>query len=136
MHQGRGPLVLLAIALVLLAVGAVQIGRQVAFGRRAVRTEGTVIAWMIQTRTKGPSTYLPVVQFWAEKRLIQFKGLMESRDWPERKGEKLGVLYDPADPDNAHLDDPVARYTAAGVWIFLGVSVGAAAVLLWRRSRA
>ena len=132
-----GPYVLGASALVLLAVGGILFGLQASFGRRALHAEGTVVGALLKPRKQGPSTYQPVVEFHAGGRSWRIVGALEDRDWPRRQGEKLGVLYESARPEDGILDDPVARFTGPACWLLLGAALLAAGLVLrFRRPKA
>jgi hypothetical protein len=128
--RAAGPWIVLGAGAALVLVGALLAARELAFGRRARRVQGTVVGATLHMPRQGPSTLRPVVEFVVDGRARRFVGLLESRDWKDRQGETLEVLYDPASPQDAALADPVARFGAAAAWIFLGAVVAAAGLIL------
>ena len=129
-----GPVVLGAAGLVCLGAGVVLLLLQLSFGRRAARSQGTVIDCVMPSGTKSSAGMrVPVVEFMAAGRTVTFTAQIPSRDWPGRIGERLPVLYDPAHPERATVDDPIVRFAASAGWLIFGAAVAAAGVILRMR---
>lgn len=126
-----GPLILLGIGLVLLGTGVVLMLLELSFGRRAAKAQGTIVGVLLpRGKTTSLKARIPVVEFTASGRTIRFPGALESVDWEEKIGQPIGILYDPADPDRASLDDWAARYSRCAAWMLIGAAVLAAGVVM------
>lgn len=131
-----GPLILAGVGLVLVAVGVVLMLREQAFGRRAVKAQGTIIGVQLpRGKTTSPKARIPVIEFAVSGRKIAFPGRLEANDWTEKLGQPVAILYDPAEPENASLDDGAARYSRCAAWMLMGTAVVVAGVVLWFRLR-
>lgn len=69
------------------------------------KTEGTVVRLNEQSDSEGGCcTYVPIVEFEAGGRAYSFEGGTASDPPAYRVGERVPVLYDPADPETAQID--------------------------------
>jgi hypothetical protein len=69
------------------------------------KTEGTVVRLNEQNDSDGNCcTYVPVVEFEADGRTYSFEGGTASDPPAYETGERVPVLYDPADPETAQID--------------------------------
>lgn len=105
---------------VFFVVGGVHTWRQgSAFGKRAVRAQGTVVELRYSAGVNGGrGTYAPVLEFRTQEgQPVRVES--QSGDWPPvaQVGEVVPVLYDPNDPSSAVVDrrDPRDRFLAAGL---------------------
>ena len=95
-------LVLAGVALLFLGVHLHQ--KNAAFLARAVRAPGVVVEMATNHSSDGGSTYAPVVEFEHEGRKYTFKDSISSNPPSYRRGEAVGVLYDPDQPRDARID--------------------------------
>lgn len=69
------------------------------------KTEGTVVRLNEQSDSEGGCcTYVPIVEFEAGGRAYSFEDGTASDPPAYRVGERVPVLYDPADPETAQID--------------------------------
>ena len=69
------------------------------------KTEGTVVRLNEQSDSEGGCcTYVPIVEFDAGGRAYSFEGDTASDPPAYRVGERVPVIYDPADPETAQID--------------------------------
>lgn len=69
------------------------------------KVEGTVVRLNEQSDSEGDCcTYVPVVEFEAGGRTYSFEGGTASDPPAYETGERVPVLYDPADPETAQID--------------------------------
>ncbi|RJP46818.1 MAG: DUF3592 domain-containing protein [Anaerolineaceae bacterium] len=69
------------------------------------KTEGTVVRLNEQSDSEGGCcTYVPIVEFDAGGRAFSFEGGTASDPPAYRVGERMPVLYDPANPETAQID--------------------------------
>lgn len=74
------------------------------FTAHAVHAEGTVADQAYRSSSKG-GTYSPVVEFTDQQgQKIHFTGSIGSSSPAYARGDKVSVLYDPANPEHAHID--------------------------------
>jgi len=125
------PVLLGAGGILCLAAGGVQLLLQLSFGHRASRTSGVVV-YCVPDRGR---TWLPVVQYTVGLGTRAFTPDKPSPSWPQRTGERLPLLYDPARPDRVELDDWTSRYASGVAWIFTGGVSLVAGMLRRRRDR-
>jgi hypothetical protein len=131
-----GPIVLAGIGLALLATGLVLMFRELSFGKRAVQAQGTIVdVWLPRGKKSSPKARIPVVEFTVSGRTIRFAGTLEANDWPEKLGQPIAILYDPADPDNASLDDGIARFAGCAAWMLMGTAILTGAAIMAFRIR-
>jgi hypothetical protein len=95
--------------LVLAGIGLLFIGvhlhqKTAAFLARAVRAPGVVVEMATNHSSDGADTYAPVVEFEHEGRKYTFKDSISSNPPSRRRGEPVGVLYDPDQPRDARID--------------------------------
>lgn len=114
-----------------------------AFIVHAEVAEGTVVDLVRSGSSgsgSGDSTYRPLVVFVdAAGREIEFVSSVGSNPPAYRRGEKLEVLYQPGDPENARINaffslwlGPLILGFIGGVFALLGFGVGLAGVLRQR----
>lgn len=69
------------------------------------KVEGTVVRLNEQSDSEGGCcTYVPIVEFEAGGRAYSFEGGTASDPPAYRVGERVPVIYDPADPQTAQMD--------------------------------
>jgi hypothetical protein len=95
-------LVLAGVGLLFLGVHLHQ--KTAAFLARAVRAPGVVVEMATNDSSDGGSTYAPVVEFEHEGRKYKFKDSISSNPPSYRRGQAVGVLYDPDQPRDARID--------------------------------
>lgn len=102
------------------------------------RAEGVVIDVVGQRGSRGKVTYRPIVAFTDQTgQRRSFASKVSSSPPSYERGEKVTVLYDPANPADATIDSFVERYLGAlmfgimgaiftliGIWVLFG---------LWKR---
>ena len=127
------PPILLLAGVGLLFLGVHLHQKTAAFLARAVRAPGVVVEMATNHSSEGNSTYAPVVGFEHDGRKYTFKDTISSNPPSYRRGEAVGVLYDPDQPRDARIDR--GRWNKA-VPILIGV-FGALLCLLgfWSFSR-
>ena len=74
------------------------------FLARAVRAPGVVVEMATNHSSDGADTYAPVVEFEHQGGKYTFKDSMASNPPSYRRGEAVGVLYDPDRPRDARID--------------------------------
>jgi hypothetical protein len=77
--------------------------KTVIFLDTAERGQGVVVE-MVSNHSSDSTTYSPVVEFEAGGRKYRFKDSVGSNPPSHRTGERVGVLYDPANPKDARID--------------------------------
>src|SRR6266446_1898836 len=77
--------------------------KTVIFLDTAERGQGVVVE-MVASHSSDSTTYSPVVEFEASGRKYRFKDSIGSNPPSHRTGERVGVLYDPANPKDARID--------------------------------
>ena len=116
----------LLIGLGLLAWGGYLASRTAAFVGSAGAAEGTVVAFVQTTSTDGP-TYQPIVAFTpASGGPRKLTSDMGASPPAYDVGDKVTVLYDPADPGDARIESTFALW--GGAIILCGVGTAFAAV--------
>ena len=74
------------------------------FLAKAVRAPGVVVEMATNHSSDGADTYAPVVEFEHQGRKYTFKDTISSNPPSFRRGEAVGVLYDPDQPRDARID--------------------------------
>ncbi len=94
----------LVLGLGLLCGGGYAASRVIAFLGRAVEAEGTVVDLRASTSSDHGTTYAPVVEYRLESGAVRtFTGSVYSAPPAYEPGERVAVLFDPADPADARL---------------------------------
>jgi Protein of unknown function (DUF3592) len=122
-----GPLLL--VALIFLAVGAVQLGlgifffvRTRRFRRRAVETTGTIVDLIESSGSEGGTVYQAVVEFQtADGRAIRWQESMASNPPAGQPGEQIPIKYDPANPNKARIAKTFRLWFLSGLLGLLGL---------------
>jgi Protein of unknown function (DUF3592) len=122
-----GPLLL--VALIFLAVGAVQLGlgifffvRTRRFLRRAVETTGTIVDLIESSGSEGGTVYQAVVEFQtADGRAIRWQESMASNPPAGQPGEQIPIKYDPANPNKARIAKTFRLWFLSGLLGLLGL---------------
>ena len=115
----------LAVGIVALVIGMVTLVRTVQFVQRAEHAPGTVIDLSRETDSEGEVTFYPVVRFTtAEGKEIEFKSSSGSSPPSQSEGDRVDVLYDPDDPNDARLSG------IFDLWLFPIVSFALGAAFL------
>lgn len=120
----------LVVPPVFIVVGVTLLVQHIHFQRKACLTEGVVIDLVRSRGGKGRSTYHPIVQFQTVEAgpsaMVLFESSSGSRPPSFQVGERVPVLYDPADPLHAR----IGTWTG---WFFpsLLIVVGVGAFLLF-----
>jgi len=97
------PILLLA-GVGLLFLGAHLHQKTAEFLARAVRAPGSVVQLATNHSSDGADTYAPVVEFEHQGRKYTFKDSISSNPPSYRRGDAVGVLYDPDRPRDARID--------------------------------
>lgn len=127
------PRFFLAVGVVLLVVAAVTLVLTLRFVAGAERTTGTVISLSRETDSEGQVVFHPRVRFTtAQGRALEFRSSSGSSS-PPRLGDRVEVLYDPDDPQDARLSGFFGLWGLPIVSGFIGVVMTSVAlVFLWR----
>jgi Protein of unknown function (DUF3592) len=129
------PRLFAGIGAVLIVVAAVMAVFTARFVATAERTEGTVIDLSRSEDSEGSVTYSPVVRFTADGRTIQFTSSSGSSS-PPSVGDRVEVLYDPDDPDDARLSGFLDLWLFPLVAGAIGIACGAiGGFIAWRTRR-
>ena len=85
--------------------------------------DGQVIELVREIVNPGsPGIYCPVVRFHTPNGVeYEFKSEHGSRPSMYKVGQKVTVLYDPADPEQADIRSAVGRWLAPAVMVFIGL---------------
>lgn len=134
MAKGRSrtdwaPRVCLALGVLLLVGGAIAFVHTKRFVSGSERATGTVIDLSSRTDSDGTVTYHPVVRFTTAKgRTVQFVSDSGSSPATKSEGDRVEVLYDPDDPQDAKLSGffdlwlwPLAFGALGGMLVFFGL---------------
>ncbi|MFC1878813.1 DUF3592 domain-containing protein [Chloroflexota bacterium] len=110
-------------ALLIGAVFAAFYQRRKFAGRQPA--EGQVIELVREMFNPGsPGIYCPVVRFAAPSgEEIEFKSEHGSRPSMYKVGQKVTVLYDPANPEQAEIRSKVGRWLVPAVMTFIGLGL-------------
>jgi hypothetical protein len=93
-----------AIGVLALAWGAIDLVRTVHFVKNAEHATGTVVDVSREIDDEGDEFFYPVVRFTtAEGKEFEFKSDSGSNPASHSTGDEVDVLYDPDDPDDAQL---------------------------------
>jgi Protein of unknown function (DUF3592) len=112
-----------------------------AFIHSAVRTEGTVI-WMepVRTTRTGAGTVIPVFRFTADDGRLHVINSDVSVPYATfKRGEPVGVLYLPDNPEKAHIDTFWMLWQEScivGIWGAVWASIPVSVLVIRRRRRA
>lgn len=112
------------VGLILLVVSLFVYNNTRAFIDRSVTTSGAIID-MARERSRNDReyTYYPVVVFETESgQEIEFVSGSGSKTDRDRRGEKVEVLYDPVQPENAEINSFGSLW--AGVMVLLVLGIG------------
>ncbi|MBZ5486802.1 DUF3592 domain-containing protein [Halomonas aquamarina] len=115
----KGVFLLLGAVFLVLACFLYQQSR--AFYDQAVSAEGTVIE-LVERRSEDSITYRPVVEFvTGDGTQVEFTSRVGSNPPGYAIGERVEVLFDPDNPNNARLD---GFFESMGAWLIFG-AIGA-----------
>lgn len=122
-RPGRGPrFILRSIGLLLATVGGMLLTRELHSAQDARGAAGVIIDVRHRETTAG-RPHAPVIQFTAaDGSVVHFEGPPAKR--PPVVGTAVKVLYDPANPGKARLDNPAER------WLFPAVVTPAGLLLV------
>jgi hypothetical protein len=88
-------------------------------GWRSAR--GSVVDLVTRAVTPGNPYSFPVIEFTTHTgQTIRFEADLGFYPSPPKRGQPVPVLYDPADPMQAKLNSPAARWFVPGVWTGFG----------------
>ncbi len=127
------PRFFLVLGVVFLLVAAVTLVLTLRFVVGAERTTGTVVGLSRETDSEGDVFFFPTVRFTtSDERTIVFRSSSGSGS-PPRLGDRIDVLYDPDDPQDARLSGFFHLWLAPIVFGFIGaVATSVSLVILWR----
>jgi hypothetical protein len=129
-------LVIVFVGIDLLAGGLFLLVRQRARLARSLRAEGEVVELLKQVspsdyvtertifgvRLRQKVRYRVVVHFRTQAgQVVKFSPAMAKRPSPFQVGERVGVFYDPADPQQAQIDQFVFLWLNVALILFFGV---------------
>ena len=117
------------MGVLLLVGGVIGLLHTKRFVSDAERATGTVIDLSSRTDSDGDVMYHPVVRFTnAEGRTVQFVSSTGSSPASESEGDRVEVLYDPDDPEDAKLSGffdlwlwPIAFGALGGMFVFFSL---------------
>jgi hypothetical protein len=93
------------VGLVFLTVAFFSVRAELKFRAGAVRVPGTVVDLAPTSGSKGGTLYKPVFEFTDNNDVARrVTGSVASNPPSHRRGEAVTVLYQPANPEEAHLD--------------------------------
>jgi hypothetical protein len=132
MREKYSLLILPAVGLLLLLIGALLFVRVRRFVAGSLRAQGTVVS--LSAHMHGSRvTYSPVISFTArDGGEFEFNDPVSSRPAGFKLGDRVEVLYDWQDHSHARLASPLRLYLAPAIVGFLGLvftSIGVA--VLW-----
>ena len=125
----RAGLIVLLVGFVSLVPGLVALGQDLAFAVRAQRVEAVFDAAALRNSSYGLMYYPEFTYRTKDGQELTYKSSLGSSDQEYSKGDRITVLYDPAQPDHVEAD------SLFGVWLppvlmlppaFLVVLIGAA----------
>lgn len=121
------PLLFVLLGVGFAVLGVVLLVRNRRFLARALRVPGVVVDLrarrMGSSGSGGGTVWHPVFRFQTyEGRNVEIVGNLGTDPPPARPGERVTVLYDPANPHNAKLDKPGQSGGFAG-WFFIAFGV-------------
>ena len=86
------------------------------------KTTGKVVDIVSESVTPGNPYYFPVVEFRAPNgKTVRFKSQVGSYPKHPSKGENVRVMFDPARPGNAEIEDAWTKWFVPGGLAFLGI---------------
>jgi hypothetical protein len=112
-----------AMGLITLTTGVLVLSGEVRFAGLAQPATGTVIGYS-QHQDIGDDTwmYAPIVQFETSAgERYEFSSGLKSTTRQYEIGQRVGVLYDPANPNKAQLAGAGARYFAPAILLLLAL---------------
>jgi len=129
------------IGLIFAAIGGWFFVQDRQLAADGLRAEGYVIEVVVSRDSDGSSSYKPVVEFTdAEGRTHRFTSSISSSPPAHSPGERVEVIYSPADPNEAMIDSFIDRHLFPLVFGGLGAlfaCIGIALILVHlRRQRA
>lgn len=148
MRRGRLPfvvgLVFGGVGIVLAVVAVIVVGVTLGALRDGARTEGTVVDVVARTsttedsdgRSRESTAYHPTVRFRADGRTYTFTSSTGSDPPAYEVGDRVPVVYDPADPGDARVNTFWSLYLAPIVLGGLAVVFLAVGVPLFRHGRS
>ena len=111
---------------VFVAIGWAFVSNASRFRRTAARADGTLVAVQAVTSSGTMMSglqYRPTVEFrTADGAQVRATSPLATNPPPGRPGDRVRVLYDPADPQRVRLDTLLGRGGCLG-WIFIVVGV-------------
>jgi hypothetical protein len=114
--------IFLAVGLAMLAGGIALWRSNAAFAAHASSAEGTVIDLVYSSSSKGSGTYAPVYEFAApDGHRVRITSSGGSNPPSYARGDHVRVLFDPANPEHAHIDSFMEQMF--GVLILSGMGV-------------
>ena len=127
------PRLFLGIGILLLVLTPVMVVRTAQFLAGAERTDGTVVDLSRSKDSEGSVTFSPVVSFTtAEGRTVEFVSSSGSSSPSHSEGDRVEVLYDPDDPNDARLSGFLDLWFGSLVVGVLGAAFTVfSAVVLW-----
>jgi hypothetical protein len=126
--------ILILAGLILLLLGMRQMKSGDAYVAHAVKAQGEVVALAekryIVTKGKAHKAFYPVVRFTADGREMRFTSDMAGSQPEYKVGDKVEVVYDPADPSKAKINHPASTHAAGYALCAAGVALIVAGVVL------
>ena len=107
----------------ILFFGILSTANTLLFLSRAVTTQGLVVD-LVRIATKNPNhpAYYPLVRFTTESgRTIEFRSQLTVEGHPQNIGDRVPVLYDPNNPEDAQINDPSNRWLQFSLFCLGGV---------------
>jgi hypothetical protein len=129
-------LVFLAFGVAALIGSVVTLVLAAQFVAGAERATGTVVDFDVTIDSEGDETFYPVVRFaTADGNEIVFTSSSGSYPPSQSPGDRVDVLYDPDDPDDARLSGFFDLWGVPGIAFVLGAVFIAVGLFLRRRMR-
>jgi hypothetical protein len=129
------PRFFLVLGVVFLVVAVVTLVLTLRFVAGAEHATGTVIDLSRETDSEGEVVFYPIVSFTTAKgRTLEFRSSTSS-SFPPQPGDRVEVLYDPDDPQDARLSGFFDVWLLPIVFGFIGTVASAVSLVFIRRTR-
>ena len=113
--------VFLAVGVLCIVIGAVVLVRTMQFVAKAEHATGTVIELTGEIDSEGDELFFPVVRFTtADGKEIEFESSSGSSPASHSTGDRVEVLYDPDDPNDAQLSGFVDLWLFTIIFFLVG----------------
>lgn len=126
--MNRSRLMTIGLGLFFAIGGLIWAGINISFASSAHSTEGKVIG-LSETRDHDGSSYRPVVAYQVDGKTYEFTSSTGSNPASYSIGEKVQVLYAPAEPGKGRLDSLSENWLAPLIFLVIGGGLTIAGIL-------